>query len=75
MREIAHCPLSREIQPHKNPKQIKISKIKPSLAGAEGKSFSIFGPGGICFRGAQFLVTEQNWVGLLSTVSPPGGAT
>jgi len=49
MREIAHCPLSREIQPHKNPKQIKISKIKPSLAGAEGKSFSIFGPGGHMF--------------------------
>jgi len=74
VREIAHCPLSREIQPTKIKNKSKFKKLSLVWQVLRENLLAFLAQGGICFRGAQFLVTEQNWVGLLSTVSPPGGA-
>jgi len=50
-------------------------KIETDFGGLWGKIFQEFwARAGKCFRGAHWLMREQNEVGLLSTVPPPEGA-
>ena len=74
-RQVADIPLSWGRGAPQKLKKNRNFKIEAEFGGLWGEMFQGFwARAGKCYRGAHWLMCEQNRAGLLSTVPPPEGA-